>query len=268
MIWFLFYFFITFIAFGGNLLAFIITTIIYLISIKIAFSRLGEKILRFQCNVRQLETKREKEYLIPVFEDVYTEAKNTYKNINKNVEICIIDEMHVNACALGMRTVAVTRGAMETLTEDELKGFIAHELGHLYNFDTKASLLCYIGNGFCSIQILLTNLILKFLDILLGGFTIGKIFIFVIRTILTFYLIFPLYFSQFILALNSRSNEYNADKFALNIGFGGDLIDSLYLLYDMALSNEKKKLVDELKKSHPDLPKRIGVLEKLFDETD
>ena len=58
--------------------------------------------------------------------------------------------MYVNAFAIGRNTIAVTMGAIETFSSDELKGIIAHEFGHLSNGDTNSKSF-YID---CQISIL------------------------------------------------------------------------------------------------------------------
>jgi heat shock protein HtpX len=58
--------------------------------------------------------------------------------------VYIIQADQINAFAAGMTpengAVAVTVGCLRKLNRDELQGVIAHELGHLYNRDSKVSL--------------------------------------------------------------------------------------------------------------------------------
>lgn len=110
------YFYISFCILGGTFKSFILLLLIYTISIMISFSPIGEKLLRFLYNVRPLETSKEKEYILPLFKEVFEQAKIKNKYLNK-IEICIIDNMTVNAMALGRRTIAVTKGAINTFTE-------------------------------------------------------------------------------------------------------------------------------------------------------
>ena len=68
-----------------------------------------------------------------------------------------------------------------------------------------------------------------------------------------------------ILSANSRNNEYQADEFAHQIGYGGDLIESLYLLQKMSLG-EEMALVERMTANHLLLAKRIGRLEMLQEQ--
>lgn len=58
--------------------------------------------------------------------------------------IYILEVNDINAFAAGLGSkdaiVAVTRGALNLLSRDELQGVIAHELGHIYNEDMKISM--------------------------------------------------------------------------------------------------------------------------------
>ena len=251
--------------FFGIIIGSIIAVYIYSVSIGIMFTPIGENILRLINGVRKLYTKREQEYLIPLFSDVYTEAKAVYPYLANDIEICIIDAMHINAVATGRKTVAVTRGAVDSLSEEELKGFIAHELGHIANGDTRAVLFMTVGNGIYSIFIIAIKKIINLLDILL--YRIGWLWVIITIIKLIFYImLFYLgYIAQIIIAINSRRNEYRADKFAYEIGFGNDLVEALYLLQGMCISDQSK-LVNQLMASHPHIAKRIGTLEAMIDK--
>ncbi len=106
----IFYYVISSLLLGGTAKkSFLIVFMVYGVSLIIGFSRLGEKLLRLLNRVRPLETKRETEYLQPLFEEVCERAKEKYKKLRK-IEICVIDNMTVNAMALGRQTIAVTKG--------------------------------------------------------------------------------------------------------------------------------------------------------------
>ena len=74
-----------------------------------------------------------------------------------------------------------------------------------------------------------------------------------------------MFIGNIILSANSRNNEFQADEFAFTIGFGEDLIESLYLLQKMSLG-EEMELVERMTASHPLIAKRIGRLETLQEQ--
>ncbi len=160
IIWIVLYFTIAWYLLGADWNSFILVFFLYGISILIALSPVGEALLRFIEKVRPIRTKEEKEYLLPIFEEVYENAKEKDEKLNDNIKLYIIDNMYVNAFSIGRKTIAVTMGATQTFTQDELKGIIAHEFGHLSNGDTKALLLSTIGNGIFTILIFIIKIIL------------------------------------------------------------------------------------------------------------
>lgn len=64
----IFYYVISSLLLGGTEISFLIVFAVYAVSLMIGFSPLGEKLLRLLNRVRPLETKRETEYLQPLFE--------------------------------------------------------------------------------------------------------------------------------------------------------------------------------------------------------
>lgn len=56
-------------------------------------------------------------------------------------QVYVIDDTAPNAFATGMRpesgTICVTTGLLSKLDRDELQGVVAHEMGHIRNFDTR-----------------------------------------------------------------------------------------------------------------------------------
>ena len=199
--------------------------------------------------------------------DVYKSAIKKFPKLRRDIDIYIVDTMIINAYALGRNTVAVTKGAIDSLSEEELKGFIAHEIGHIAHGDTIALLLTVIGNGIFTLVVMCAQFALNIINSMvdrrgLVGAALGFMKIFFNIVLFYFY-----YIGQFILSINSRKNEYAADAFAFDIGYGDDLVSALYILQDMRIS-DNGKLVDRLCASHPHIAKRIGTLERMIDDED
>lgn len=88
-----------------------------------------------------------------------TEAPQLYDDVNElrkkmNLpmpKLYIIDEIQPNAFATGRNpnhsVVAVTRGLMENLERDEMRGVLAHELGHIKNYDILISSVAAVFAG-------------------------------------------------------------------------------------------------------------------------
>lgn len=66
-------------------------------------------------------------------------------------KIFVVDEMQPNAFATGRNpahgVVAVTRGLVENLSRAEIRGVLAHELGHIKNYDILTSTVAAVFAG-------------------------------------------------------------------------------------------------------------------------
>lgn len=269
LLWFLLYFFIAWIILGATLTSFFIVLAIYVLSITVALSPIGEAILRLTENCRGLATEQEKTYLIPIFEEVYDSARAANPNLNSDIQMYIMDAMYVNAFAIGRKTIAVTKGAIETFTAEELKGVLGHEFGHMTYGHTKALLLSTIGNFFFSIITWLLRVLLAVFEGIASALAsenivalLFQLIAFVVRIAFNVCVFIFVNLGEIILAMNSRANEVQADEFAFKIGYGREQISALYLLQKISI-NAKVKLSDRLKASHPYLSDRIAHLEEL-----
>lgn len=238
--------------------------IIYISSIAFSLTPAGEFLFRQLNNVRELYTRKEKEYLMPIFEEVYSEIEKKHPDINPNIGIYISDEMTINACAIGRQTVAVNQGAIETLSREELKGLLAHEFGHIVHGDTKINMLIYFGSGMFSIMLLFIKVVMIGVDLLSQLFDRSKITSIIINIFLFIASIIMICFTFVIevgIAQNSRVNESKADMFAHEVGFGAELISAFYLMQKTSLSG-KDSIAKKIKATHPHIARRIGALEK------
>ncbi|MCL2405214.1 MAG: M48 family metalloprotease [Defluviitaleaceae bacterium] len=272
LVWFLLYFILAWLILGASILSFVIVAITYGISVPVALSPLGEKLLRLLENCREPQTAEERRYLMPLFEEAYEYAKEVSPKINKGIKIYIMDAMFVNAFAIGRQTIAVTRGAMSTFTADELKGIIAHELGHMNHGHTKALLLSVVGNFLFSFVVWIFKFILRILQTvsnivsLFSGIAIFfSVVVFIARWTVNILEFIFITLSEILLALNSRYNEKEADTFVYEMGYGRELISGMYLLQKISMS-ANVSIFERMKSSHPHIGQRIAYLEWLEDE--
>jgi len=211
---------------------FIIAFVLYAISLLIVFSPLGEKLLRLLERVRKIETKQEKAYLLPIFEDIYTQAKRHSPELG-HIELCVIDKIAVNACALGKHTIAVTKGAMETFSEDELKALMAHEIAHILYGDTIAKMYVVIGNGLYSFFVLIIRTFLAVTDFVQALYKrpgSERLIVIALRFIFDLIIFAIMFLMQMIVSINSRSSEYRADRYAYELGYGEKLVQAFYMM--------------------------------------
>ena len=240
------------------------TIIIYTLSMAIALSPIGEWIFRKIKNVRDLYTYKEKEYLMPIFDEVFSEVEKEHPKVNQKIGIYIIDEMTINACAIGWRTIAVTQGAIDTLSREQLKGLIAHEFGHIIHGDTIINMIIYLGSGIFTILSLWLSVSMYWIRKLSEMFDRSKVislFVNILMFIAGILMIFCTFILQTGLAINSRGHEFKADMFAHEIGFGSELISAFYILQKTALQGNDS-IAKKLQATHPHIARRIGALEK------
>jgi len=264
-VWFCFYFFVAWSMLGEDWQAFGWASLIYGVSITIALSPVGEVLLRWLEHMRAVQTKEEKDYLTPIFEEVYQNAKKKFPRLSNNIKLYIDDAMTVNAFAVGRNTIAVTKGAVSTFSRDELKGVIAHEFGHLVNGDTKALLLNIIGNGFFTLTIFVLRIVMSIIRFITGLFDSGGVISFVfwlINFVFDIYVFVIMFVGQLLLSATSRQAEYYADHFSYEIGLSDELIKALYILQKISIPRNVT-IMQRLKASHPNLGGRIARLERL-----
>ena len=235
---------------------------VYILLIAIALSSFTEKILRLLEDVRRVATKTEKDRLIPLFNEVYAEVKKQSQNISGNIRLYIVDQMIVNAFAIGRNTIVVTRGIMSALSDEEIKGVIAHEFAHIVNKDTQIAMLVTVATNLYIWGVLLIVKLLSLIERITGSNSFVGSLVAFIRMIIEVAVKYLLTIITVLVSSSSRKREYKADIYASKIGYKEQLISALYKLYDMQVS-DKKNLVEKLKSSHPKLAYRIEVLENV-----
>jgi len=235
----------------------------YLVSFVIVSCPFAESFWRMISGVRPLRIKKEKKRLNPLFEEVYGQALKFDNDLSDNIEIFIQENMSINALAYGGGTLVLTKGSIDLLSDDCLKGLIAHELGHFSNRDTTTALFMSIGN-------LPMTLLMKFLTetktkideatkraAIMGLFKIafdGIYYIFRGIELIGELIIMP----------RRRQSEYDADIYAVECGYGSELAEALTQIYE--ISTEKPQSVKELIKStHPSITKRVENIEGYLD---
>lgn len=262
-VWALLYVLLFWIILGCTRQGFFWSLAIYTLSISIALSPLGENIMRKLEQVKPLSTSREKERLIPLFVEVYKKSLTETPSLGKNIELFTNNDMTVNAFAFGRNTVVINKGAIEGMSDEEIKGIFAHEFGHLANHDTKALLINVVGNGIFSLAIMLINGIITFYNSVTNFIRPGHDSIWImniLKGLVNGITIAIMWIGNVILSINSRSNEFNADRYASKIGYGDNLISALYFLSNLDMGG-KIPFRERIKMSHPYINERIGRLE-------
>ena len=251
LVWFMLYVLLFSILTRGLILVF------YMITVLIAFSESAEEIWRFVLGVRPLRLNKEKERLLPLFKEVYLGAVKANPKLSKGIKLYIREDMSINAFAFGKSTLVLTRGSIELLNDNQLKGLMAHEFGHFSYKHTEALLLFTVAN-------LPMSFIVQKLTDAKNYFDKEKRRSFLLGSLCNFfYYIFKGidFIARLILMHSSRKDEYRADKFAIKSGFGEDLTEVLLEIYSVSIS-KPESIKEQMNSTHPHITKRIERLER------
>jgi Zn-dependent protease with chaperone function len=231
----------------------------------------------------------EEQRLHPALEELLEKAES-----GRRVKVWIDESRELNAYATGYHTIAITRPLMERLSPGELRGVLAHELGHLLSGDTAvaaafstAGLLprlvfgvyrvgaVIVRRAFLNaatvhtsrgairvsrVNILGGAIVLLVLGYLLNRIHLLKAVIPVILFVLLFAVLNRVFY--FLSLLLSRLAEYRQDAFAYRLGYGEGLRRTLILLAESGETPVNRYFI-VMHGSHPVIYNRIRRLEKL-----
>ena len=214
----------------------------------------------------------ESAYLEPIFEKLcaYSEVKRD------SLTVRMRNDEDINAFASGINHITIHTGALRALSEDQLVGVLAHELGHLRHRDTIYLTITYamdrLGQLILNLVILLNFAlnILAIIPIVNIVVRIIQLAIVIMITAVEYILQLPKWITYY---FDSRRREYAADAYAVSIGLGRELRDglvSLGLATDQIGMLENGELYDRestgffsrLFITHPKMIKRIHCIDE------
>lgn len=245
--------------------------VLYILSLAIALSPIGEWILRKQTGCKEIKNPEVLEYLQPIFDEVYERAREKDSSISGDVKLFMNDDEAPNAFATGRKTVCVTRGMMK-MPAPLIKATLGHEFGHLAHKDTDLILVVSVGNFIVSGIILFIRAIIDIFHIVMGIMSImigGKEGIIAAIASWLNHLLITVCVSGLtwiwtklgvlLVMKSSRSNEYEADEFSYWLGYGNELCQ----LLDSIGGSSQVGLFANLASSHPSKTDRITRLQAL-----
>lgn len=240
----------------------VIIAFVYVLFIMLCLSDFAEYFLRLIGDVRRVATNTEKEQLLELFDYAKARGAAYSKMIDYDLKLYIIDSVAINAFTIGKHTIAVTRGLMSFMTDEEIEAIIAHEMGHIINGDGQVGILVSLASNIYLWSIMLAAKILRLLETFLGGNSFFGSLIGFVRNIIEIGRNYAITLLTILVSSTSRKEEFKADKVAYKLGYGEPLLSALYKFYDMEIS-DKKKLLEKLQSSHPKTAYRIEALENM-----
>lgn len=242
----------------------LIGLVVNLVFIIISLTPFGEMLWRLRNGIKkQPESDLYNVWLAvkELFLEVLNVAAGFSRGANDKVILYYSPTDDINAFALGHRTIIITRGML--VADRDLRGVFAHELGHIAHGDSDLKLGINVANSILSIFMTIITIIAVFIIGVLRSNKGGLLDILGSILDILFYAIvlglFKLWTIIGILCINwsSKKQEYLADSFAKEIGYGEQL--SIFL-NELDGSGEKTNWFNLMWQTHPDT---IDRLEKL-----
>jgi len=239
--------------------------IIWGAAVLVSLSPIGEYLLCAMAGARPIARTDMQLRIMPILDVVHERAQQKTPSLPKKINLWLIHDPAPNAFAIGRRTICVTDGIFE-LSDSALMGLVAHEMGHLANEHTDIQLL--IGGG--NIFIVGFILFLKIIAWIVAG--ISALVAILNRSLATGCLlgifgalaVFAVWawakFCRIFLMWSMRENEFVADKYAFDIGFGDELA---FVLDTTCASVPRNGLLKALYETHPNVHDRIGRLQQM-----
>lgn len=181
------------------------------------------------------------------------------------------NSQEANAFATGRKTVCINEGMLNA-PKEQIKATLAHEIGHLAHKDTDLVLIIGVGNFIVTSIFLivrmfarLTAIFFSIMSLFIGGREgiiagIGvALYSFICDVIIGLLMWIWTKIGIMMVMKSNRANEFEADKFALNLGYGNALCEFL----DSSTGSSTKGLFANLLSSHPDKDDRIEALMEL-----
>lgn len=213
---------------------------------------------------------RLEELLYYVTDDV---AKKSGVDLAK-LRLWLIPSDEINAYAYGIRNLGITQSALNCCDDGMLCAVLSHEVAHTLNLDAVWNRLVFANVTliFASLSILafvsLASIWLLFTLLCVLGICRGifSIFMFkgsnaLIKSYFTGlqYIVITIY--QAVMAAVSRHSEFRADRYAVELGYGRELVSFLKRFAVVSTEERQLSLSEALYATHPPAQTRLLKIE-------
>ena len=245
----------------------IVSTLVYGVTVLIIISPFGETIVRFFCGAKTIERKDWQSKLNIVMQSIKTNTESRNIPIPENIKIFYISSPMPNCFSIG-KSICLSSALLDS-DISVIKGCTVHEIAHIASYDSVATLLVNIGNfpmmavvallqGLSSVN-RFTSMFNRSIIMGLIHFSVAAI-LFVPRIILRVFL----GITRLIMSVGNRQKEFEADRFAVEMGFGRELRHAL-LQTDFESQTETRGLWQNLVSAHPSVHDRVGRIDSLLE---
>lgn len=215
---------------------------------------------------------REINRIQPLLENAIEQANKNYgTNYNiRDFKIKISDSKIADAAALGHNLIIVSRGALNTFNDEELRAVIAHELGHLFYGDSIRNIalifsafatrvVMWFYAVYASVTAMLNQVFSSAKGEAAAALTLGSLIPLLIFLPVVLLNLLGTKVFDLLNMMMSRSVEYRADAFASSLGYKADMIAALETLDGLTITDNS--FLAKLMATHPAPMQRIGALE-------
>ena len=275
----------------------IISLVLYVISMLVILSPIGEFIVRKKYKCKKVERADHINFIETQYREVLEKAKAFDANLSSNINLYVTESQETMVYALGRNTLAVTSGLFD-FPAKKIRALMAREFGHISQKDTDFLLLVTSGNFTVNMCIWLLRIVLYIALIPLFGvaafcFVFGQLFglfahaggdagwSMICKIIQGITKPIPWLAKKLFnlvgwigktltnlwnkigvsMVLKTRQEfEYTADEFAFNCGYGDILCD---IILNDNLADQSEGIFMDIVKAYPSSDSRLAKLQVL-----
>ena len=247
----------------------IISVLVYGITALLMISPVGEVIVRLFCGAKTIERRDWQNKLNIVIQNIKTSAESRNVSLPEEIKIFYISSPTPNCFSIG-KSICLSSALLDS-DISVINGCVAHETAHLVSHDSVSTLLVNMGNlPMMAIVALLQGLssINRFTSMFNRSIIIGLIHFFVATMLFVPRIILRVFLgiTRLIMSVGSRQKEFEADRFAVEMGFGRELRHAL-LQTDFESQTEARGLWQNLVSAHPSVHERVGRIDRLMENS-
>ena len=250
---------------GGDSGRVFFIVIMYIISLLLSLSPIGEFFISCFAGAKVMRRTDMRNRMLPLVQRVYDKAREKTPSLPRSIILKVMYDSSPNAFAIGRKTICVTEGLFD-LTDDQIEGILAHEFGHLALHHTLIQVLIGGGNIIITLFLLFLRLVQIIVSAIaaLGGLLSRNCLIqlacLITGTLCYVFIWLWTKFCMLCFMWSSRANEYEADKYAFELGYGNELAE---VLDNIGTGVPQESFFKALYSSHPDTHDRIGRLQEM-----
>lgn len=244
----------------------IVSTFVYGITVLLMISPIGETIVRLFCGAKTIERRDWQNKLNTVMQSIKSSCKQRNVSIPEKIKIFYVSSPIPNCFSIG-KSICLSSALLDS-DVSVIKGCVAHETAHLVSHDSVSTLLVNIGNfPMMAVVALLQGLssVNRFTSMFNRSIIMGLIHFFVAAILFVPRIILRVFLgiTRLIMSVGSRQKEFEADRFAVEMGFGRELRHAL-LQTDFESQTETRGLWQNLISAHPSVHERVGKIDRII----